>query len=78
MLATIPTTDLFAGNDWNDSCYNTGYEDGQNGPFSQPTYDHCGVRQAAILHTMIVLLMDVCLWKKIQEISVNQQQMLRT
>jgi hypothetical protein len=24
------------------SCYDSGYDDGQNGPFSQGTYDHCG------------------------------------
>jgi hypothetical protein len=28
--------------DWNDNCRDAGYEDGQNGPFNQPTYDHCG------------------------------------
>jgi hypothetical protein len=28
--------------EWNDSCRNSGYEDGQNGPFAQGTYDHCG------------------------------------
>jgi hypothetical protein len=28
--------------DWNDSCRDAGYNDGQNGPFNQPTYDHCG------------------------------------
>ena len=26
----------------NDGCRDAGYDDGQNGPFSQPTYDHCG------------------------------------
>lgn len=31
--------------DWNDSCRDAGYDDGQNGPFSQPTYDHCGDEQ---------------------------------
>jgi hypothetical protein len=41
-LTTTTTTDVRAGNDWNDSCRNAGYNDGQNGPFSQPTYDHCG------------------------------------
>jgi hypothetical protein len=30
------------GDGWNDSCYNTGYDDGQNGPFNDGTYDHCG------------------------------------
>ena len=24
------------------SCYDSGFRAGQNGPFSQPTYDHCG------------------------------------
>ena len=28
--------------EWIDSCRNAGYDDGQNGPFSEPTYDHCG------------------------------------
>jgi hypothetical protein len=32
--------------DWNDSCRDAGYHDGQNGPFSQPTYDHCGDEQS--------------------------------
>jgi hypothetical protein len=27
---------------WNDSCRDSGYRDGQNGPFNQGTYDHCG------------------------------------
>lgn len=36
------SAELFAGNDWNDSCYDTGFSDGQNEPFSQATYDHCG------------------------------------
>ena len=30
------------GNDWNDSCRDAGYDDGQNGPFSEDTHDHCG------------------------------------
>jgi hypothetical protein len=29
-----------ASNDWN-SCYNAGYDDGQNNPFNHDTYDHC-------------------------------------
>ena len=27
---------------WNESCRDSGYRAGQNGPFSQETYDHCG------------------------------------
>jgi hypothetical protein len=27
---------------WNDSCRDAGFEDGQNGPFNDATYDHCG------------------------------------
>jgi hypothetical protein len=44
VLATLTTTttDVRAGNEWNDSCRDAGYDDGQYGPFSQPTYDHCG------------------------------------
>jgi hypothetical protein len=30
------------GADWRNSCYDSGYRAGQDGPFSQPTYDHCG------------------------------------
>lgn len=32
----------YSSNDWNDSCYDSGFRAGQNGPFSQPTWDHCG------------------------------------
>jgi hypothetical protein len=28
--------------DWNDSCRDAGFEEGQNGPFNDATYDHCG------------------------------------
>ena len=43
VLSTLTTTtDVSAGNEWNNSCGDAGYDDGQNGPFSQPTYDHCG------------------------------------
>jgi hypothetical protein len=43
LIATaLTTTTVYAGNDWNASCREAGYEDGQNGPFSEPTYDHCG------------------------------------
>ncbi|MGH9976587.1 MAG: hypothetical protein ACRD8Z_12240 [Nitrososphaeraceae archaeon] len=28
-----------------DNCYDAGFEDGQNEPFSQSTYDHCGDEQ---------------------------------
>jgi hypothetical protein len=44
-----PTTTAFASSSdentdagWNDSCYDSGYRDGQNGPFSEGAYDHCG------------------------------------
>ena len=40
--ALTTTTVVYAGNDWNDSCRDAGYEDGQNGPFSVDTYDHRG------------------------------------
>jgi hypothetical protein len=38
----MPISDLRAGDELNDSCYNAGFSDGQNEPFSQSTYDHCG------------------------------------
>jgi hypothetical protein len=41
-LTTTTTTSLRAGNEWNDSCGDAGYDDGRDGPFSQGTYDHCG------------------------------------
>lgn len=28
--------------EWSHGCYDSGYKAGQNGPFSQDTYDHCG------------------------------------
>lgn len=28
--------------EWDYSCYKSGFNAGQNGPFSQATYDHCG------------------------------------
>lgn len=37
----MPTAELYAGNEWNDSCYDAGFSDGQNEPFNQATYDHC-------------------------------------
>jgi hypothetical protein len=30
-----------SGSEWNDSCYDAGYDDGQNNPFNHDTYDHC-------------------------------------
>jgi hypothetical protein len=49
LLLFNPTTAVFASSSeentddgWNDSCYDSGYRDGQNGPFSEGTYDHCG------------------------------------
>ena len=43
LIGTALTTNaVYAGNDWNDSCRDAGYEQGQNGPFSVDTYDHCG------------------------------------
>lgn len=35
--ALMPISDLRAVD-----CYSAGFSDGQNEPFSQPTYDHCG------------------------------------
>jgi hypothetical protein len=32
----------YATNEWNDSCFDSGFRDGQDNPFSQPTWDHCG------------------------------------
>ena len=44
-----PATTAFASSSnentdegWIDSCYDSGYRDGQNGPFGEGTYDHCG------------------------------------
>jgi hypothetical protein len=48
VISSFPTivfassSDGESNNGWNDSCYNAGYDDGQNGPFSKGTYDHCG------------------------------------
>ena len=43
LIGTALTTNaVYGGNDWNDSCRDAGYEQGQNGPFSEDTYDHCG------------------------------------
>ena len=42
-LVVVQTqTNVFASNEWNDSCYDAGYDDGQYGPFEPGTYDHCG------------------------------------
>ena len=41
-VALIPFASGQASNDWNDSCYDAGYDDGQNGPFADGTWDHCG------------------------------------
>jgi hypothetical protein len=38
----MPTAELYAGNEWNDRCYDAGLSDGQNEPFNHATYDHCG------------------------------------
>ena len=40
-VALIPVASGQASNDWNDSCYDAGYDDGQNGPFADGTWDHC-------------------------------------
>jgi hypothetical protein len=42
MGTALTTTTAYAGTDWKDSCRDAGYDDGQNEPFSQGTYDHCG------------------------------------
>lgn len=41
-ILTPSSAELFAGNDWNDSCYDAGFSDGQNEPFSQATYGRRG------------------------------------
>ena len=42
MGTALTTTSVYAGTYWKDSCRAAGYDDGQNGPFSQGTRDHCG------------------------------------
>ncbi len=42
MGTALTTTTVYAGADWKDSCRDAGHDDGQNEPFSQGTYDHCG------------------------------------
>ena len=42
LIATALTTTTVYAEDPKDSCREAGYEDGQNGPFSEATYDHCG------------------------------------
>lgn len=42
VFATSNQEESNTENDYSDKCYNSGYNDGQNGPFSQGTYDHCG------------------------------------
>lgn len=39
--ATSSQTDL-AEEDYDPECYDSGFRDGQDRPFSQGTYDHCG------------------------------------
>jgi hypothetical protein len=34
-------TNVNASSEWNDSCYDAGYDDGQNNPFNPDTFDHC-------------------------------------
>jgi len=38
----MPMADLRGGNG---SCYDAEFEDGQNEPFNQSTYEHCGNEQ---------------------------------
>jgi len=38
----MPTSYLRAGNEWNDDCYNAGFSDGQDEPFSHANYVLCG------------------------------------
>ena len=45
MGAAFTTTTVYAGTDLKDSCRDAGYDDGQNGPFSQGTYDHSGEKE---------------------------------
>jgi hypothetical protein len=42
LTTTTTTTYVRAGNEWNDSCRDSGYGAGRDGPFSRETYDHCG------------------------------------
>ncbi|MGH9979658.1 MAG: hypothetical protein ACRD8Z_28030 [Nitrososphaeraceae archaeon] len=46
-VALLAVVDMHTGefareNDWNQSCYDAGYGDGQVEQFSQPTSAHCG------------------------------------
>jgi hypothetical protein len=44
-ISLVPMTMLFANvnasSEQNDSCYDAGYNDGQNNPFNHDTYDDC-------------------------------------
>ena len=54
----MPISDLRAGDELNDSCYNAGFSDGQNEPFSQSTYITVAMNQAARMRIMRALSMD--------------------
>jgi hypothetical protein len=41
MSGYLTMSNTNASNEWNDSCYDAGYDDGQNNPFNHDTYDHC-------------------------------------
>jgi hypothetical protein len=45
MGAAFTTTTVYAGTDWQNSCRDAGYDDGQNEPFSQGLYDHSGEKE---------------------------------
>ena len=44
-ISLVPMTmidaNVYASSEWNDSCYDAGYDDGQNNPFNHDTYDNC-------------------------------------
>jgi hypothetical protein len=73
MGATFTTTTVYPGAGWKDRCRNAGYDDGQNEPFSQGTYDHCGEKKVAMMLTMVSLTV-ASLWKAMQETLANLQQ----
>ncbi len=41
-LPQLINTSTEENDNWNDSCRDSGYRQGQNGQFSKDTYDHCG------------------------------------
>jgi hypothetical protein len=47
MGVAFTTTTVYAGTKWKDSCRDAVSDDGQNEPFSQGTYDHCGEKKGS-------------------------------